>query len=86
MGCPPDAALPERCRITDVSNMEGNSEAHVAAIREQIERGSYEVDPKAVADAILRRLCGSSRAPAWRPVRFRTDVRSRQAPRRNRGN
>lgn len=86
MGWPPDAAPPDRCRITDVSNMEGNLEAQVAAIREQIERGDYEVDPKAVADAILRRLCGSSRGPAWRPVRFRTDVRSRPAPRRNRGN
>jgi hypothetical protein len=28
----------------------------MAGIREQIERGQYQVDPNAVADAILRRL------------------------------
>ena len=27
-----------------------------AALKEQIERGEYNVDPKAVADAMLRRL------------------------------
>jgi anti-sigma28 factor (negative regulator of flagellin synthesis) len=35
---------------------EANKEARMSALREQIERGEYAVDPKAVADAILRRM------------------------------
>jgi hypothetical protein len=31
-------------------------EVSVTAIREQVARGDYQVDPQAVADAILRRL------------------------------
>jgi hypothetical protein len=31
-------------------------EAHVTALRDQIQRGDYRVDAQAVADAILRRL------------------------------
>jgi Anti-sigma-28 factor, FlgM len=36
--------------------MSADREGKVAGIRQQIECGAYEVDPRAVADAILRRL------------------------------
>jgi hypothetical protein len=36
--------------------MEADQENRVAEIKEEIELGSYRVDPQAVADAILRRL------------------------------
>jgi hypothetical protein len=36
--------------------MSADREGKMAGIRQQIERGTYEVDPGAVADAILRRL------------------------------
>jgi plasmid stabilization system protein ParE len=35
---------------------EGHTEAHLTGIRHQIERGEYQVDAAAVADAIMRRL------------------------------
>ena len=41
--------------------MSADREGKMAGIRQQIERGTYEVDPGAVADAILRRL--SQRSP-----------------------
>ena len=41
-------------------------EARVLAIREQVQRGEYQVDAQAVADAILRRLMMIS-TPAGRP-------------------
>jgi hypothetical protein len=34
--------------------MSADREGKVASIKQQIERGTYEVDPGAVADAILR--------------------------------
>jgi hypothetical protein len=36
--------------------MTSDREGKVAGIKQQIERGHYQVDPRAVADAILRRL------------------------------
>jgi hypothetical protein len=53
--------------------MDEDREKKVKQIKEEIEQGTYRVDPKAVADAILRRLrelalasaggSGMSRAP-----------------------
>jgi hypothetical protein len=42
--------------------MTPEQEAKMAGIKQQIERGEYRVDPRAVADAILRRL-----AERWTP-------------------
>jgi hypothetical protein len=36
--------------------MEEDREQKVAEIKEKIRRGEYRVDPKAVADAMMRRL------------------------------
>jgi anti-sigma28 factor (negative regulator of flagellin synthesis) len=36
--------------------MYASREQKVSELKEEIEQGSYEVDPKVVADAILRRL------------------------------
>jgi hypothetical protein len=36
--------------------MTPEQEAKMAGIKQQIERGEYRVDPRAVAEAILRRL------------------------------
>jgi anti-sigma28 factor (negative regulator of flagellin synthesis) len=36
--------------------MDGYRARKMSEIKEEIERGSYTVDPKAVADAIVRRL------------------------------
>jgi hypothetical protein len=38
--------------------MSADREGKVAEIKQQIEQGRYQVDPGAVADAILRRLSG----------------------------
>jgi hypothetical protein len=38
------------------SPMTPEQEAKMAGIKQQIERGEYRVDPRAVAEAILRRL------------------------------
>jgi len=37
-------------------SMTDHSEARLADLKERIEKGEYQVDPSAVADAILRRL------------------------------
>jgi anti-sigma28 factor (negative regulator of flagellin synthesis) len=37
-------------------SMEADREQKVAEIKDKVRRGEYEVDPKAVADAMLRRL------------------------------
>jgi len=42
-------------------------EARVVAIREQVQRGEYQVDAQAVAEAILRRLMAIGPAPAGAP-------------------
>jgi Anti-sigma-28 factor, FlgM len=34
-------------------------------IQEQVGRGQYHVNPRAVADAIIRRLLGELRPPGW---------------------
>lgn len=36
--------------------MDAEDEAKMAEIKEQIRQGEYRVDPRAVADAIVRRL------------------------------
>jgi anti-sigma28 factor (negative regulator of flagellin synthesis) len=36
--------------------MDADRERKMTYIKEEVERGSYQVDPKAVADAILRML------------------------------
>jgi hypothetical protein len=36
--------------------MDAEDEAKMAEIKEKIEQGEYRVDPRAVADAIVRRL------------------------------
>jgi hypothetical protein len=46
------AALP----IQELPPMATSHEHKVSDIKEEIEQGSYTVDPKEVADAILRRL------------------------------
>jgi hypothetical protein len=38
--------------------MDEERQSKVSDIKEQVRRGSYTVDPRAVADAILRRLHG----------------------------
>ena len=39
----------------------------VADIKQQVQYGEYQVDPIAVADAILRRLCEFARTRSERP-------------------
>lgn len=65
--------------------MTGSSEAKLAGIREQVARGDYQVDPKAVADAIVRRLCDGSALSGSRAVRLRSGARTRPARPRPRG-
>jgi hypothetical protein len=52
-------------------------ETNVYEIKEEIEQGSYQVDPKAVADAMLRKLFGlrSGRAelPGFPGSRFQNE-------------
>jgi Anti-sigma-28 factor, FlgM len=42
-------------------------ETKVDQIKEEIQRGAYQVDPKAVADAMLRRLFGVTVGAAVKP-------------------
>lgn len=42
--------------------MHAHREQKVSELKEEIEQGSYKVDPKVVADAILRRLYGLAKA------------------------
>jgi hypothetical protein len=42
--------------ILEMPRMAASHENKVSDIKEEIEQGSYTVDPKVVADAILRRL------------------------------
>ncbi|HEY2770519.1 MAG TPA: flagellar biosynthesis anti-sigma factor FlgM [Solirubrobacteraceae bacterium] len=42
--------------IQELPPMAASHEKKVSDIKEEIEQGSYNVDPKEVADAILRRL------------------------------
>jgi hypothetical protein len=60
----------------------------VADIRAKVQQGAYEVDPTAVADALLRRLCELARVRAQRfgaagdaapNGRLRADARIRTA-------
>jgi Anti-sigma-28 factor, FlgM len=71
--------------------MNADREDHVRDLRQQIEAGEYEVDPTAVADAIVRRLrdataprggsCANPGPPS--PAgRIRTSARIRTARRR----
>ncbi len=48
----------------DPERMTPEREAKMAGIREQIEQGEYRVDPRAVADAVLRRLSELLEVPA----------------------
>jgi len=41
---------------TQVMFTESHAETKLSCLRERIEQGEYQVDPKAVADAIVRRL------------------------------
>ena len=43
---------------TVLDSTDAGQETRMDQLREEIERGSYRVDPKAVADAILLRLLG----------------------------
>lgn len=47
--------------------MQTDGEGKMAAIKDQIERGDYRVDPRAVADAILRRI---ELSWDWGPLRL----------------
>ena len=67
-----------------LKGMEGNWEARLSGLKEQIERGDYEVDPKAVADAILRRL-GHPEETDRKAPRLRMSARNRPARPRRRG-
>lgn len=56
-------------------------ENRVSEIKEEIARGAYSVDPKAVADAIIRRLrqqpllAGTPTSPGYRPAGGAADGR-----------
>ncbi len=56
--------------------MDSDREKKVAEIKNKIRQGSYRVDPKAVADAIVRRMNQLPQAGATSRVRSRTAVRS----------
>jgi Anti-sigma-28 factor, FlgM len=55
LGSGPDAAPPGIGRSLQYSPF-GGTKMNPAALKEQIEKGEYKVDPTAVADAMLRRL------------------------------
>jgi negative regulator of flagellin synthesis FlgM len=38
----------------DVASAEGIDQARVAALREQIANGSYEINPERIADALIK--------------------------------
>jgi len=48
--------------IYSMEIMEEDHTDKMTALKEQIERGDYRVDPAVVADAILRRLAANVRA------------------------
>ena len=56
--------------------MDADREKKVAEIKTKIRQGSYRVDPKAVADAIVRRMNGLPAPRATARVRSRQVVRS----------
>jgi hypothetical protein len=50
-----------------LDSVDVSRESKVDELKEEIERGSYQVDPKAVADAMLRRLFGATVGPDAKP-------------------
>jgi anti-sigma28 factor (negative regulator of flagellin synthesis) len=48
--------------------MDADREKNMACIKQEIEQGSYRIDPKAVADAILLRLSELAAAAVTPPA------------------
>lgn len=61
-----------------LDSTEIGQETRMEELREEIEQGSYQVDAKAVADAMLRRLSGLRKmspapAPSWAAFRIQNE-------------
>jgi Anti-sigma-28 factor, FlgM len=57
--------------------MTAEQEAKMAGIKQQIERGEYRVDPRAVADAIVRRLGDRSTMLGYKACSYPANSASR---------
>jgi hypothetical protein len=51
-----------------VDPLEYSDPMEPAVLKQQIEKGEYQVDPKAVADAMLRRLWFFAQNECWYPT------------------